>query len=236
MLEDLGVSEYKIASADLVDIPLLEAIAATRKPSIISLGMASLAEIEFALRKFSTYKPSDLALLHCVSNYPCSDTSLNLNVINTLKQNFPYSVGLSDHSIGSVGAILSVGLGASIIEKHFTSNKALEGPDHKASSTPNEFSNLVKNIRRSEAQLGNRVKTMQNEEKEMAQISRKSLAYSRDILVGETLHKTDFMMIRPGTGLPWQAIDGFIGNVISTARMRGDHCSLSDILCIKKSF
>lgn len=211
MLEKLGVAEYKVASADIIDIPLLEAIARTGKPTMLSLGMANLGEIERAVECFKDYSAENLVLLHCVSNYPCSDASLNLNVISTLKSIFKYPVGLSDHSLGHTAACLSLALGASVVEKHFTSSKTLPGPDHKASSEPAEFSELVREVRRAEIQLGSPYKAVQLEEVGMANTSRKSLVYSRSIQKGEVFSREDFTMMRPGGGLTWQDTVHFIG-------------------------
>ncbi len=211
MLERLGVEEYKIASADIVDIPLLEAIASTGKPTILSLGMANLGEIERAVKCFDKYPSENLVLLHCVSNYPCSDVSLNLNVISTLEHVFPYPVGFSDHSVGNTAACVSIALGASVVEKHFTSDKSLEGPDHRASSEPQEFKSLVQEVRRVEEQLGTPYKTMQTEEAGMASTSRKSLVYSRPVKKGDVFDLGDFTMMRPGGGLTWDDTAHFIG-------------------------
>lgn len=210
-LDRLGVSEFKVASADIIDIPLLKAIALTKKPVILSVGMASLGEIEAALSVFALYDPTNLVLLHCVSNYPCSDNSLNLNVIKRLAKTFNYPVGFSDHSIGYLAAVMSIGLGGSVIEKHFTSNNRLPGPDHSASSNPIEFKQLIENIRRAEVQLGSGEKKLQDEEVSMIQNSRKSLVYANDISAGKTFSSSDFTMKRPGTGLTWNHLKFFIG-------------------------
>ena len=158
--DELEVRLFKTASADLIDHPLHEYIASTRKPSIVSVGMATLEEIEQNLSVYKRYEHEDLILLHCVSNYPCSDTSLNLRVLNTLKKHYDFPVGFSDHSIGNEAAILSIAFGAKVIEKHFTLDKSLPGPDHLASSTPKEFKQLVKSVRRAEKMLGSSVKAM----------------------------------------------------------------------------
>ena len=210
-LDALGVSEFKVASADIVDIPLLEAIADTGKPVILSLGMASIGEIETALSKFAHYESENIVLLHCVSNYPCSDESLNLNVIDTLRNTFKLPVGFSDHSFGPLAAAISVSMGASVVEKHFTLDKSLNGPDHRASSDPVEFSELTSIIRRSQVQLGSSKKTLQIEEAGMHKNSRKSLVYATAISKGCRFKSTDFTMKRPGTGLSWSDVIHFIG-------------------------
>ena len=199
--DELEVRLFKTASADLIDHPLHEYIASTRKPSIVSVGMATLEEIEQNLSVYKRYEHEDLILLHCVSNYPCSDTSLNLRVLNTLKKTYDFPVGFSDHSIGNEAAILSIAFGAKVIEKHFTLDKSLPGPDHLASSTPKEFKQLVKSVRRAEKMLGSSVKQCQEEEKQMASVSRKSIVMNADLKAGTILEDRHLIIKRPGTGL-----------------------------------
>lgn len=210
-LDALGVSEFKIASADIVDIPLLKAIANSGKPIILSVGMANIGEIEIALSHFGHYKSENIVLLHCVSNYPCTDKSLNLHVISALRETFNLPTGFSDHSSGSLAAAISISLGASVVEKHFTSDKSLIGPDHRASSDPAEFCELTSTIRRTEIQLGSRKKATQIEEADMFKYSRKSLVYAVAISKGCVFKTTDFTMKRPGTGLSWSDSKHFIG-------------------------
>ena len=210
-LNDLGVAEFKVASADIVDIPLLQEIASTKKPVILSVGMANIGEIEQALSCFSGYHAHDIVLLHCVSSYPCSDQSLNLNAITKLWNVFRLPVGLSDHSSGPLAASLATALGASVIEKHFTSDKSQSGPDHRASAEPAEFAELASVVRRAEVQLGEYSKKLQIEEESMHRNSRKSLSYSRAIGKGRVFKEGDFTMKRPGYGLSWSDIKHFIG-------------------------
>jgi len=187
--EELGVSLFKTASADLIDHPLHEYIASSGIPSIVSVGMASLDEIAKNLSVYEKYGHEDVILLHCVSNYPCSDQSLNLRVLNTLKETYDFPVGYSDHSIGNEAAILSIAFGAKVVEKHFTLDKALPGPDHLASSTPEEFKQLVKSVRRAEKMLGSSIKQCQEEEKQMASVSRKSIVMNADLQAGTILEE-----------------------------------------------
>ena len=145
-LNEIGVEVFKTASADIVDIPLHKFIASTKKEVIISVGMATYKEIEEVLE---VYKEdlSRVTLLHCVSNYPCAFESLNLNILQTLKEKYKVNIGYSDHAIGEYPSVLAVALGAKVIEKHFTIDKNLPGPDHKASSSPGEFKILVDSVR-----------------------------------------------------------------------------------------
>jgi N,N'-diacetyllegionaminate synthase len=201
-LNNLGVKIFKTASADLVDLPLQQYIASTGKPAIVATGMAGLGEVEQVVSIYEKARNPHLILLHCVSNYPCSDASLNLRAMNTLANSFCLPVGYSDHSEGFLASVISVAMGAKVIEKHFTLDKTLPGPDHKASSTPEEFAELANNVRRVERMLGNPRKACQAEERQMAEVSRKSLVLARAMRAGETLTAGDLHLMRPGTGIP----------------------------------
>ena len=210
-LKDLGVEMFKIASADIVDLPLHEYVASTKIPAMLSTGMASLGEVEEALNVYRSHSHDDLVLLHCVSNYPCSDESLNLNVMRTLREAFRFPVGYSDHSEGREAAVLSIAFGAKVIEKHFTLDKSLPGPDHKASSTPQEFRELAFAVRRAETMLGDPVKRIQPEELQMSQVSRKSVVLAKPVEAGEAITRDVLTMKRPGTGLPAREIPRLLG-------------------------
>ena len=206
LLEQLKVKRYKVASADLVDMLLHKRILQTKKPVILSTGMATIEEIRKTVEFYKKNNMKKITLLHCVSNYPCSYKSINLNIIPKLKKLFNLPIGFSDHSEGNIAAILSVSLGGIMIEKHFTLDKNLPGPDHKASSTPREFSTLVKTIRAAETMLGNDQKKCQLEEREMRRIGRKSITLKRSMRCGEIINEKDIIMKRPGTGLNGQKI------------------------------
>jgi N,N'-diacetyllegionaminate synthase len=214
-LNDIGVKMFKTASADLVDLPLQEYLASTGKPVMVATGMASLGEVEHVVNIFDEANNPNLLLLHCVSNYPCSDESLNLKAINTLASAFGKPVGFSDHSVGSLAAALSVALGAKVIEKHFTLDKNMPGPDHMASSTPDEFKELVQQIRRAEVMLGNAKKARQPEEAQMASVSRKSLVLARAVKAGQVILPDDLRLMRPGTGIGASFIDAIVGKQVN---------------------
>lgn len=227
--EDLDVEMFKTASADLVDFTLHEYIAKSGKPSIVSVGMASLGEIEENLKIYNSYKHIDIILLHCVSNYPCAHENLNLLVLETLKQAFDIPVGYSDHSIGSEAAILSVGLGAKVIEKHFTVDKSLTGPDHLASSTPDEFKSLTESVRKAEKILGSSVKICQEEEKQMAEVSRKSIFLKKDMQKHDIIQMGDIITMRPGTGISPLNIKKILGARINRNLAQGTKLSWSHL-------
>ena len=224
--EILDIKYFKTASADIIDIPLHEYISSTSKPCIISTGMSSLSEIQHV---YEIYNSSDIAFLHCISNYPCSDKSLNLNVIRSLSNLFNVPIGYSDHSIGSVAAISAVSLGARIIERHFTTNKSLNGPDQRSSSDPKEFELLVNQIRRAEKMLGNPLKKLQKEEIDMRNTSRKSLHIVQDIAINQIILKKDLELKRPGNGLSYKYIDYFIGKKTTKELKQGHKISLGDV-------
>ena len=211
-LEELGVKIYKTASADLTDFLLHNRIIQTGKPVIIATGMSTLGEIESLLEFYRSKDALDrVLLLHCVSNYPCSDEAINLRSMKVLREAFQLPVGYSDHSLGSLAAGLSISLGACLIEKHFTTDKSLKGPDHKASSTPEEFKELVDNIRRSELILGEQRKFIRDEEVQMSKVSRKSIFTNKKILKGQVIEMEDLKFKRPGTGLKGADIFKIIG-------------------------
>ncbi len=227
-LDELGVEVFKTASADIVDLPLHKFLASTRKSVIISTGMATIGEIEEVL---SIYKREDItkvSLLHCVASYPCSYRSLNLNVLKTLKEVFDLPVGFSDHAVGPFPAVVSVALGAKIIEKHFTLDREMEGPDHKASSTPEEFRILVEAVRIAEMSLGLKIKSVQNEEAEMRKISRKSLFLTRDIGKGNTIGEGDLTLKRPGFGIYANALPIIIGRTANKDLTEGEMLRYGD--------
>ena len=226
--QDLDIEIFKTASADLVDHSLHEFIAETGKPSIVSVGMASLGEIEENLNIYNSHKQRDVILLHCVSNYPCAHENINLRVLETLKKAFDLPVGYSDHSVGSEAAILSIGFGAKIIEKHFTLDKKLPGPDHLASSTPYEFKTLTDSVRRVEKILGSSVKVCQQEEKQMAEVSRKSIVMKEAAKAGTILSSKNLCIKRPGTGLSPKLLNELYGLKLSVDKSSDEILKLTD--------
>jgi len=210
-LDELGVKIFKTASADIVDHRLHKFIARTGKPVIISTGMATIEEIDEVIEIYKSEKNSNVTLLHCISNYPCNFESLNLSVLKTLQERYGFNVGYSDHAIGPIPALASVVLGSTVVEKHFTIDKNLPGPDHKASSSPEEFKELVDLIRFGEKIRGSSLKQIQDEEKEMRLISRKSIFYSKDLKKGVKILDEHLTLRRPGTGLYSNMIPNILG-------------------------
>ena len=213
-LSKIGCNVFKTASADIVDLELHEYLAKNKKKAIISTGMSNLEEIDDCVKLYKKYSNKNFVLLHCVSNYPCSLKSLNINVIPIIKNKFKCLVGYSDHSVGSSAAVLSYTLGARVFEKHFTIDKNLKGPDQRASALPNEFKEMVYNINKSKIILGNTTKKCQKEEFEMLRVSRKSLTLNRDLKKGQIIKKSFLSLKRPGTGIYFKKINTIIGKKI----------------------
>lgn len=212
-LNSLGVNMFKIASMDLVNLPLIEYAARTGKPIILSTGMSTLGQIEEAIETVVRTGNPNLMLLHCNSSYPASPEEMNLNVIKTLKQCFGVPTGLSDHTIGLFVSQIALTIGAAIIERHFTLDRMLEGPDHILSSDPQEMAQLVTMSKRIPAILGDGVKRIQPNEYDTINTQRKSLYAARDIKKGQVIAE-DMIAIRgPGGGLFPKYKDIVIGRV-----------------------
>ena len=208
-LNKLGVKILKTASADLIDFNLHNYLAKLKKHVIISTGMSFIKDIKKTLKIYKKYKNSNLTLLHCVSNYPCSLKSINLNVLIHLRS--LDTCRYSDHSNDILIPSLAVSAGSKIIEKHFTLNKNLKGPDHKASLNVLEFKKMVKLIRKTEIIMGENIKKIQPEELEMSKISKKSLYFSKDKKKGTKIKIDDFVSLRPGIGINPFSMNRLIG-------------------------
>ncbi len=209
----LGLSQWKIPSGEITNFPYLCAIGKTRQPVILSTGMANLQEIEEAIKvlvQFGTTK-EEITLLHCTTEYPAPKNEVNLLAIQTLKNHFGLNVGYSDHTQGIEIPVAAVALGATVIEKHFTLSRDLEGPDHKASLEPNELKQMVQYIRNIEKALGNGVKIPSENEKKNIAIVRKSIVAARNIVRGEKFTEDNITTKRPATGISpmqWEDIIG----------------------------
>lgn len=195
---------FKIGSAELTNTPFLRFIASLGKPVILSTGMSYLYEVEHALNIITDegISLSDITLLHTTTDYPTIPEEVNLNAMNTIKNAFPgISVGYSDHTLGIEIPIAAVALGARVIEKHFTLDKTMHGPDHKASIEPEELARMVRLIRNVEKAMGNGWKRPTMMEIENRNVVRKSILAASDIKVGDKLTEGKLVVKRPGTGL-----------------------------------
>lgn len=211
-LEDIGVEFYKIASFELVDIPLIEYVASTGKPIIMSTGMASLGEIEDAVQAVRSKGNNQLVLLHCASAYPAITDEMNLKTMVNMKETFQVPVGLSDHSMGSVGAITAVAMGASVIEKHFCLGRDIENPDASFSMTPQEFEKMVMDIRQAELAIGGVSYGITRQEKPNI-VFRRSIFSVADIRKGERITPENVRIIRPGYGLAPKFYSEILGQI-----------------------
>lgn len=209
-LEDLGVRVYKVASFEVVDLPLLRRIGQTGKPVIMSTGMATLAEISEAVVTLRDAGATDVALLKCTSAYPASPADMNLRTIPHLAQTFDCVVGLSDHTLGSGVAVAGMTLGAAIIEKHFTHRRSDGGPDAAFSMEPEEFAAMVGEIRRAEQALGEVRYERTADEKDNLSF-RRSLFVVKDIKAGEPFTSENVRSIRPAGGLPPRDLELILG-------------------------
>lgn len=200
-LDSLDLPFWKIPSGEITNLPYLIEIAKTRKPVIMSTGMAELSEIEEAMRILRLNGTSDITLLQCHTDYPTSMENVNLRVMETLKNKFDVPVGLSDHSVGIEVPIAAVALGASVIEKHFTLDRKMKGPDHKASIEPDELKKMVKAIRNIEIAMGDGIKKCSDIERPNIIVARKSIVAKRNIKKGEILTEENITTKRPGNGI-----------------------------------
>ena len=199
-LEEMGLSFYKIASFEMIDLPLLRYVAEKGKPIIVSTGMGSLEEIKEAVETVTRVGNRQLALLKCSSVYPADPGQMNLATIKDLQERFPFPIGLSDHSMGSLSATTAVALGASIIEKHFCISREIDNPDASFSMTPGEFKQMVTDIRNVEAALGQPAYGVSGQE-ESSMIFRRSVFVVKDMAAGEKFAEDNVRIIRPGFGV-----------------------------------
>ena len=211
-LASLGLPFIKIGSGEVTNIPYLRKIASYGKPVILSTGMSTLAQVATAydiLLRAGAYKVS---LLHCTTNYPCPYDEVNLRAMQTLKDAFKCQVGYSDHTMGTEIPVAAVAMGAEIIEKHFTLDRNMEGPDHKASLEPAELKLMVQQIRHIEQSLGDGIKRPNKSEAENAKVVQKSILAKSPIKKGEVLTEEVLTVKRAGTGISAALWDSVVGS------------------------
>ncbi len=228
-LDRLGVAAFKISSGDLNNIPFLTRIAKYRKPVILSTGMSSLAEVKDAVKVIYSAGNKQLILLHCTSNYPTMPADVNLRAMNTLRKEFNIEVGYSDHTAGREISIAAVTLGARLIERHFTLDKNMTGPDHRASLDVSELKRMVIEIRNVEAALGDGKKKIRRCEIEVKNAVRKSLVARVDIPAKKTIKPWMLTVKRPGTGIEPKYFDCFIGKRLKEKISRNQTLKWSEV-------
>lgn len=219
-LEGLGVPAYKVASFELVDIPLICKVARTAKPLIISTGMASVEEIEEALKAARECGATDLALLKCTSAYPSPPEEMNLRTIGELASRFRVPVGLSDHTLGIVAPVVAVSLGACIIEKHLTLSRSAKGPDSEFSLEPVEFKAMVEAVRTAQSALGC-VRIGPTEKEAKNRQFRRSLFVVEDVRLGDVFTNNNVRSIRPANGLHTRHLQQVLGQRATCDIKRG---------------
>jgi N-acetylneuraminate synthase/N,N'-diacetyllegionaminate synthase len=217
LLDAMGISQFKVPSGEITNLPLLQHIARKRRPVILSTGMATLGEVEEAVHALHAAGAAQITLLHCVTEYPAPYAEINLRAMLTLKAAFGLPVGYSDHTDGVEVAIAAVALGAEVIEKHFTLDRALPGPDHAASLEPAELTQMVAAIRNVESALGNGIKVPAPCERQNILVARKSVVAAHDLPIGHRLRAEDLTIKRPGTGISPKFLQALIGRTLRTS-------------------
>jgi N-acetylneuraminate synthase len=229
LLAGLGMPACKVPSGEITNLPFLRRVGAVGWPVILSTGMSELEEVALAVETLSAAGCAGLALLQCVSNYPAEAADANLRAMATLAERFGAPVGYSDHTLGIEVALAAAALGACIIEKHFTLDRGLAGPDHAASAEPAELAALVAGVRKVEAALGDGLKRPAPAEADTRAAARRSLVAARDIAAGERLEPEAVCLRRPGTGLAPGRLGEVLGKRARAAIAAGALLRLEDL-------
>jgi N,N'-diacetyllegionaminate synthase len=233
-LLELGVRRFKVPSGELNNLPFLDYLARKKIPIILSTGMGTLAEVEEAVACIRTawgdsFLPADLTLLHCTSAYPTLPGDANLQALCTMRDRCGLPVGYSDHTLGTHVSVAAVALGAQVIEKHFTLDRGLGGPDHAASLLPAELADLVRQIRDTELSLGDGAKIPREVELRTRDLVRRSVFAAVDLERGTSLTRQHLTLLRPGTGLSPSALSTLLGRRVRHAIRAGEMIRLEDI-------
>lgn len=238
-LMELDMARLKVPSGELTNLPFIRELASFNKPMILSTGMASLEEVreavttvreERANKGFTEPLKEVLTLLHCTSNYPTRNSDVNLKAMQTMATALGLPVGYSDHTAGSLAAMAAVAMGATIIEKHFTLDRSMPGPDHQASLEPNELELMIQQIRQIEACLGNGEKTPRVSELPVRDLVRRSVTLAVDKTSGEVIQEADLLLLRPGTGIPPKQLSQVIGRCLKSSKKAGTTLEWQDII------
>lgn len=211
LVDDLGLPLIKIGSGEVSNLPFLRIIAAKQKSLILSTGMSTLGEVERAVRVIRDINGEELMLLHCTTNYPCPPEEVNLKAMLTMQQAFGLSIGYSDHTLGTEVSIAAVALGAEVIEKHLTLDKKMEGPDHRASLDPEEFAEMVRQIRVIEKVMGNGIKWPNPSEERIKPLVRRRIVASQDLVAGTSMNWNHLCFKRANQGLYADQAESILG-------------------------
>lgn len=237
-LVDLGMNKIKVPSGELTNIPFIKQLASFDLPLILSTGMADMDEVNDAVNVikqarielgFVTPLSQMLTILHCTSNYPAADENVNLSAITTLKNSFDVPIGYSDHTEGIVVSVAAAALGAVVLEKHFTTDCNLPGPDHKASIEAGALAELVAQAQRVARCLGTGVKQPTKSELPIKKLVRRSIVAATDLRTGHCITKDDLMLLRPGTGIAPKEFEAVVGRVLNTNIAAGDLLTWDDL-------
>lgn len=226
---DLGVEYIKIGSTEVTNLAYLKEIAKKQIPIILSTGMSTLGEVEKALETIYGEGNHQVTLLHATTDYPTNYRDVNLKAMITMREAFKVNVGYSDHTLGCEAAIAAVSLGATIVEKHFTLDKFMEGPDHIASLDPEELKSFVTSIRNTEALLGGGIKRPTHKELQIMNQVRRSIVAAKDLKEGTVLTKEMFEYKRPGNGIKPEFIDVVVGKVLKRDLMEDEPITWEDL-------
>lgn len=234
-LVSLGIKRVKVPSGEITNHPFLRHMARSGLPMIVSTGMATLDEVRKATEVVRSTSPtagetaSDLIVLHCTSNYPAAPKDVNLLAMRTIAGELNVPVGYSDHTLGITISVAAVAMGAQVIEKHFTLDKSLPGPDHGASLDPTELAAMIEAIRLVEAGLGDGVKAPTASELPVRALVRRSATAVRDIAVGEVIQRADVILLRPGNGIQPADIERVAGHKAGRSIAAGETLQWSDL-------
>ena len=230
LLENIGVNIYKIGSGDLTNYQLLKKVASKHKQIILSTGMSNMAEVINAVEFIKKQGNSDLVLLHCISAYPTKLEETNLKAIQTMQIEFKnIPIGFSDHTHGDLASVIAVSLGATHIEKHFTLDCNMSGPDHKASLNPKQLFKFIQQIRETEIMLGHGIKQCMPCELPNKNIARRSIAVNKNMDKNSILHESDIICLRPNTGICSTNYFNIIGTQINTKKLKYEILDKTDI-------
>lgn len=230
-LKKLDIDFFKVPSGEINNLPYLKKIASFGKPVVLSTGMSSMADIERALNVLTSsgIKQKDITVLHCNTEYPTPAEDVNLRALQSIATAFRVKVGYSDHTQGIVIPIASVAIGATIIEKHFTLDQSMEGPDHKASLDPVELKEMVRSIRYLTKALGDGIKRPSKSELKNIVVARKSIHTAKDLKKGIVLKESDLEMLRPGDGIDPMNIDLIVGKKLRKSLKKGTKLNYNDL-------
>ena len=229
LVDAIGIEFYKIGSGDITWLEMVDYIARKGKPVMLATGASTLAEVDDAVRVIEKAGNKNLVLMQCITNYPSKFESANINVLNTYRDAFGAILGYSDHTPGDVVPLGAVALGAKVIEKHFTFDRTLKGPDHPHSMEPDEFARMVERVRNLEKAMGTSRKDVVPEESETVIVQRRGLTASRNIAKGAALKKGDIVELRPALGIAPKYKALVIGKAAARALKKGKAIRWEDI-------